>query len=700
MHLSRHRPLLSLDANSLRGSTRYEPGLGAPPAVRVGYVVRPEDAYPTQQSGGATEGRFARLKSFVKVSGSLYGADSDKEDSLQNRTSPSFGKVRNEWPGGSPRTNGVPPRSATTDATKLPERHEDSGPLLAYNTRGGAKVTLTLDRHIQYEAATKATSVWNHRNRTPAATSTPYTFTFEQDDPFSDLGERAAVPRSLLCFSLTLEPFQGELGTWAKENFEFLSLQLDFRVTSLTTYSRHQRNMSSPCTTAFKSRGTDYTAGSYHVATAPVVRGFAPSDLISTNFLQDFGPILYQTVHKQGEVPESAILLGSGTEAIKYRNFERRLAQVAKPTMIGTDKFTARACRAMASACPTPASSTFRQASAPFTPFDVEAAEFGTSSIRILVKRDPDAEASWSGRKIQFIILLEHPYGVPSIEARTRLDMTTVRKTLPVPEALPTSGPSSLRKSPRRSNFTIDSFDSGYESTTPRRRPHASHARSMSDTSIRSTSGRSVEDLEQQIRIYPRSDPISVISCGLATVKDTLFQTGVVPKANNMSAPPRSAKPRPDRSNASIKQARTPLTPYLDKPLPSPFNDPFEPVPARPPPQPLHKHSQSVANIPSMYQRTGDFERLAKSGLSGSHGSGSGGSSYSQDSVPTLHKATGSMHVSTPQAPERRPSHQASVGSSWTNYAFSPPPPLPSASRARLVSINLPDAPLMFAEAM
>lgn len=361
---------------------------------------------------------------------------------------------------------------------------------------------------------------------------------------------------------------------------------------------------------------------------------------------------------------------------------------------------TARGCQAMASACPTPASSTFTQANTPFNSPHIESAEYGTSSIRIMVKRDAELSSSWTKRKFPFVILLEHPPDAPSIEARVRLDTTTIRKSVSVnPGRRPMRMMSleGLRKASWRSAHSgYEEIDPGYKSGTGRgtfssqgSRVSTLHGRSMSETSVRTNSGRNVEEFEQIVKIYPRRDPVSVISCGLGTVKDTLFQSGMDPRAQH-SGPPVSAKTK--SAQRKIPPPKTPAKPRFDKPLPTLRAEEFElckaapPLPPRPPPRPSHKHSQSAQIISSSRQ---EFSTLKKSRQYGSYSGSEGSESfYSQESA-ALSRSLEPVVRAYDEPARPLASRQASVGSSWTAFAKpSPAEPLPllGGGRPRLVS--------------
>lgn len=678
MPTSRHRPNLSLNAKLFEA--QHDLGHLDKSSTRTN--SRPSSASAAQES--AYKDNLDRLRSFVRVKGSIATSDRSHD------------------------TIGSPIEILA--ASQSEKAVTDTGPLLKHGLTGGARAGLTLDRHIQYQVEPTATAAWNHHNCAPAIPTNPFSPNSSRRNLFEGAEGRLAVPRSLLCFSLELEPYTDENGTWPNENFEFVSVQLDFKTGSAIRHSRHLHTLSSPGVSRSVASTLFLNADSYRpqvLSGLPIVRGFAPNDLVSTDFLQNFGPQMYQGLHEKG-TPEQAILLGSGSQGVLYRDFERRMARIPKPMTVEGDKMTARGCQAMASACPTPASSTFTRATTPFGSPHIESAEYGTSSIRIMVKRETESSSSWTKRKFPFVILLEHPPDTPSIEARVRLDTITIRKSVSVtPGRRPMRMMSfeGLRNPSWRSAHSgYEEIDPGYESGTGQgtfssqgSRVSTLHSRSMSETSVRTNSGRNVEELEQTVIIYPRRDPVSVISCGLGTVKDTLFHSGMAPRAH-LSGPPASAKNR--STPRIIPPPKTPATPRFDKPLPTPRAEDLElskaapPLPPRPPTRPSHMHSQSAQIIASSCQNFSSLEKSRQYGsFTGSEGSAS---FYSQESA-ALSRCLVSVvsaydEAARPLVSERaRPlgSRQASVGSSWTAFAKpSPAEPVPllSGGRPRLVS--------------
>lgn len=700
MQHPKHRLVLSLDAKASVSQAHCTSGiLKSPGQASAGQASSSAQSASDLQGGGEGPNRLARLRSFVKVGGAILGHGCDSE------TPAEMSILRK-----APSTCMLTSRSGTDNPAKTNSSGVDvSGPLLMHITDGGAKVELTLDRHIQYEADPIAASAWDFRNCKSAMASNPFAPESPHRDPFTDNEEFASVPRSLLCFTLSLEPFTSETAARPKENFEFLSLQLDFKVDPPTGHLRHQRTVSSPCLPRSGSSCIKHGSNS-NVALAsssrPVVRGFAPLNLVSSNFLQEFGPILYRSLHKQNGQSEEPVVLGSGKEGGLYRSFERRLAQIWKPVVFEGDKFTARGCLAMAAAHPTPASATFRQASSPFMPTDVEAAEYGTSSIRIMVKRDPDSETTWASRKFPFLVLLEHPTEARSIAASIKLDLTTVRRTVHAVET-PRTSLSSRYRPPRGSDSSNETLDPGYESSTSRYTPSSAvstrryglHGRSMSETSLRSSSGRHVGEIQKTIQIYPRSDPISVISCGLGTVKDLLFQTGVKSKTSAKSAITRSAslgQIAPDNE----RPTRSTSDPRLNKPLPTPRREELESYSTLPTQSPtqnshnLHRHIDSSGSISRIYERTGISGRLQGEYRFPAHDDADE-RSYSQDQAVVENEEhlrwCQAQGVEITSGVPRGSSRQASVSSSWTRYEESTLPLLPSTqlSRLRLVRTSV-----------
>lgn len=701
MQGTRHRPPLSLDASLFRTGSRATSYSQDRQTQATARHTPPPDASASGQDIGLT--RLSRIRSFVKLSGGIGQAGKRDDD----------------------RESAQPPNFFLASPLRLDDGDEDdSGPLLNHTLRGGAKVSFTLDRHIRYHAYTANTSAWNSRNCVPAFLPQPFTPATPFRNPFAETPDSQTVPRSLLCFSLEIEPYQGEAGVWPKENFEFVSVQLDFKLASSMRRSSHRRNLSSPAvSTPYPHTPTIKYEQSLQTG-LPIVRGFAPHDLLPTNFLQDFGTILYKTTHDQ-DSPEEPVVLGLGNEASAYRTFERRMSRVAKPIIVDGDRMTARGCQILPSACTTPAPRTFRQPDAPATPSTtMESAEYGTSSIRIMVRRDVEIASSWEKRKFPFIVLVEHPADAPYLEARIRLDATTLRKEVHISQ---TPNLAARRNIPRmlsldnrkrgtwRSLSGHDDTDSGYD-TSPSRSSSImqpfklpnSHTRSMSESSTRSSSGRTVEEAERYVKLYPRRDPISVISCGLGTVKDTLFQSGLGPRASSGLSASNAGKNTPRVSARTIPRVAPP-TPRYDKPLPTPQEDPFAtpPAPALPPrsiSKTLYKETDSSSKFAKSYRRTQSSSNLQGFG---SYGSSSEGSLYSQQSaerdIPRSFESDSSL-----QNNKQYTSRHGTVGSSWTNFqdpspADVPPPPAltPRTStmvRPRLVSRDNPLLITLFSE--
>ncbi|KAK9895874.1 hypothetical protein P389DRAFT_210726 [Cystobasidium minutum MCA 4210] len=579
-------------------------------------------------------------------------------------------------------------------------RSIDTGPLLDHTVTGGVTITLNLDRHIQYRAHAPATTGWNCRNcmpstiRTSSGPNNILSLNPIRQKPQTETAKQmVAVPRSLMCFSLELRPSDDEGRDDFRESFQYVSLQLDFQIGSSAGLPRCQQSLSrssKPSTSysSFSNKAPAHAEAS--LLGLAIVRGFAPLALLSTNFLQYFGQTLYPSA-RETNAPEGPIVLGSGSQTGLYRDFEYRLARPHKPTVVGGDKLTARGCHAMASACPTPASSTLAQANIASPSTHIESAEYGTSSIRITVRSDPEAASSWRKRRLPFVILLEHPPDVPCIEARLELRTTTIHKgSGPDKRHIRTVSPESRRKASWLSVSDYEETDPGYASSSSRgnsisQQSHIEnlHGGPISEASGPSFSDRPLDHFEQTVMIFPRRDPVSIISGGLGTVKDTLFQSGIAGR----SRPSRPSGPDvPSRDGAlQTRSTHAAGAPVKDKPLPAPPTDQVEQPPALPPPMPrspailnpirsnsAHSAAATHHRIPRIPPPTlHRWQHASYSGPAGSKSSSGDSLRASEKSEEGSQKALRLERVPVPliSLPQEVPARPAPVRSSWATFA-------------------------------
>lgn len=649
---SRHRPLLSLDASLFRRNPEFE----TDGSVTV-----------ARGTASATLKRTPALsRSFAKGMGSVYkdttapGMPQEVRARRYGRLLDDAGKAGIQQPGGlSAKDPSVSPR--TTNTATEPSINE-GGPLIQRHTVGGAKLTLSLDRHIQYRASPGAAFAWTFhhfldsqknpfRQPNPNAANHPSVLSPEhrsspEHNPFSDHPEILAVPRLLLSFTLDVEPYISLQGNIPHENFEFVSLYIDFWTASHVSWDYDKVALVQPNHLNGPLPPELTTKRSLRASTElPIVRGMACSELNDTGFLQKFGPILYQDLHARHDDP-IPVVLGSGEEKQAYKEFEAHLARIGKPTLIESDKITGRGCHDLSSSLNTPATTVFPSstsasgAPSPSSP-SFNTSGFGTSSIRVMVKRDTLQENAWSRRKFPFIILLEHPPGAAAIEARARLDMTTVRKSA-LPRTIIQAQSNAVHQ--RQGWLSQQSGSAGQvpiSSVTPLSPANLEHkrqssgkialARSLSTSSARSSSSNSVDALEQLITIFPRKDPVSVISCGAESVKDTLFKSGMVshrawPPASTAVARQINHSRRRSDSDRESQLSRVPVGDHAGTSKAGASLPNYR-----------HAHTQSAQITPGMYKRTGSFGSVTSNISEQSRGSSSEGSVYSQPSAPRPH---------------------------------------------------------------
>lgn len=605
--IARHKPALSIDS-SLYATTRSVSDSSIPRSV-------PKRAVP---------------RSFVKIRGSIHGlpsagipadlhrkrystaephhSNSDSDSDLDCTTIQSASTAWRVLPDG--RSDLGDEELFSTNETPTPphqRRVNDSGPLLQRTTENGSKLTLSLDRAIHYRASPSAACAWTYheyqedeqRSGEPAesressfdsrlvqpATSLDSSGSNPEDAPPETTDPRIAdervafVPRLLLAFTLDIQP---ELGlrnsTRPRENFEFVALQLDFWSAS-TIVSANEVHSNSYTRTKLGNRR------SVRSCDMPLVRGFAASDIATTGFLQSFGPTLYESIQDPASDPSRPIVLGAGEQHYVYKSFEQRISRLTPPVVINgnpADRIAARGSDDPTCTVPaTPMSAGFVSGSSvgfpgprgdqhhplPSTPI-CERPAYGTSSVRVMVKRDTRQESAWSQTKVPFILLVEYPPNTPAVEAKIRLDMSTVKKNLPGVTRRESMEPSppvhrqvGSSTTPRQlSRSQTDPNVAAMVSPTASNAltRHSSHATNLSSSSSRSsnpsvgsvqTAGRE-EDEEFLVKVYPRQDPVSVVTCGGGTVRDTLYPTGVVRPSKvqaNLDGKPLPPKPKSTR---------------------------------------------------------------------------------------------------------------------------------------------------------
>ena len=483
----------------------------------------------------------------------------------------------------------------------------DSGPLLQREYAGGAKIGLSLDRTVHYRAAASAASAWiyhdshnvsnedgkseDSRNVQPPLSlkSPPLGSESLRSDPFSDSAEIANVPRLLLSFTLEIEPNMKGIATGTRENFEFISISFDFWSTPVQSpYSEIQEAYSR---TPFGRRN------SLNSCDMPLVRGFSATDLAKTGFLRSFGSTLYSSLHKDG-IDLDSVVLGAAKEHYVYKSFERQLSQLHKPVKLETDRIAARGSNDSNSAITsTPPSlhsqtisSTISNSASPRSP-KFETPAYGTSSIRIMVKRDLKEESSWSTRSIPFVVMLEYSPSMPNIGAKVKLDVSTVRQALPGMN--------------RRDSGDVQSRQSlmngAYNSRQQRLKDSGlSSAASYAAAERKARFLDTPSEHEALVHIFPRRDALSVVSCGAGTVKDTLFPSAI-------KAPQPKAGSLPDdlpqlRKNNVIPHHSSPSFSNVKQIVTTPKPQVTIPPPSKP--NYKHMHTKSAMIVPGQYKRT------------------------------------------------------------------------------------------------
>lgn len=364
---------------------------------------------------------------------------------------------------------------------------DKTGPLLECHTMAGSSVTLKLDRSICYRASPSSVAAWKHVSHEPPVEELDVLHA----DPFGDTPAVKWVPRILLAFSIDLAPalLCGSLP--ARETYEFACLDVGF-----FGLSTHGQGL--------------LRKASCHSTTAEdvIVRGFLASDVAASGFLHAFGPTLYEGVISK------EVILGEGSTYAAYKTFEARMASKSAPLRLDADSMAARGVDSG------PGSQSFSsmEHSLPCPPDGscVEPAQYGGPYIRLLFKRDTLQESAWLRRKFSFMVLLECCSDVPTIEARIKLETSTVRQNLSTLAAPPTAK-LGKRTSWQKKRGSCNSPPS----------PSTGLGRQLSNTPSSRT-----DSSEAIVRILPRLDPISVISRGAGSVKDTLFDSGLEPKTS------------------------------------------------------------------------------------------------------------------------------------------------------------------------
>ena len=377
-----------------------------------------------------------------------------------------------------------------------------------------------------------------------------------------------SVPRLLLAFTLDIAPCLQDAELGIRENYEFISIHFDFDDV--------------PCATFPDKRPENVP---------PIVHGFVASSLTATGFLQSFGSELYPP--KTSSTPIDAVpAIVLGQTGTAYREFEERLRRQQPPVRMETDRITARGRHDTGSSSipATPASSrpgTFSQFAT--SPYFHDTA-YGESSIRVMVKRDLRAESSWCARKLAFLILVEPRAAAATVDVKLRLDTCTTRQRL-----------SSITRH--------DSVDDGW---LPKRERKESGGGTASLSASRSTgpgmTGLTDED-ERVVRLYPREDPVSVVSRGGGSVRDTLYPSGIMTRARSSITQGSSAERKqslPKQLSERPAQTESPRTLADVVSSSKSISPPSAQLQRGRPTYARHGHSQSVHVQPFSYLGAGD----------------------------------------------------------------------------------------------
>ncbi|CAD6571837.1 MAG: hypothetical protein CYPHOPRED_004595 [Cyphobasidiales sp. Tagirdzhanova-0007] len=582
------------------GFRKHKPALSVDSAIQSLPPLRGRDPEATQVINNSNKS-IARdgkpTRSFQKVRGSiqfppLTGIPPDLHRKRYEKVSDS-----DESDGGEQSK----PASGMSKPISVGKSCHNSGPLLQREYGEGAKLSLSLDRTVHYRAIPSAASAWTYHDlkntnindartegsltaqpssslKSPATTSASL-----HSNPFSDSAEVASVPRVLLLFTLDLEPNLKNTALGIRENFEFVAISFDF-VSSSGNVSSLEAELSndSYARTVFGRRHSIYSCD------MPLVRGFSATDLASTNFLQSFGPSLYRSLHSN-DIENNPVVLGAEEEHYVYKSFERRMARLSKPVNLDSDRIAARGNLDGSSTAPTtPLSATYKSNvisnhPSPLTPaFEIPA--YGTPSIRVMIKRDTKQETSWTARRFPFVVMLEYPPCAPSIDAKVKLDVSNVRQNLP--------GIS------RRDS--ADPRDRQVRMAGQQSRPSSQIGRpSAAAYAAAEQKARALEEPppnEELVRIYPRADALSVVSCGAGTVRDTLFTSAV-----------KASRPRPSLQSRSVQNSDpgssrpTGVSTYREQ-----VTEPISLNAGLPPQKPNYRqmHSKSAMITPGQYRRT------------------------------------------------------------------------------------------------
>ena len=377
-----------------------------------------------------------------------------------------------------------------------------------------------------------------------------------------------SVPRLLLAFTLDITPCLQDVELGIRENYEFISIHFDFEDVLCTSVS-----------------------DTLSERAPPIVHGFVASSLTATGFLQSFGSELYPPKGASTAIDEAPpIVLGHAGTA--YQKFEERVCRHQPPVRVETDRITARGRHDTGSSSipATPASgrpSTFSQfASSPY----FHDTAYGESSIRVMVKRDLRAESSWCARKLAFLILVEPRSAAATVDVKLRLDTCTTRQRLSSITRHGTVGEGWLQKRERDQSGAGPATPSAVRSTSP------------------GTTGLTDED-ERVVRLYPREDPVSVVARGGASVRDTLYPSGIVTRTRSNVTQGSSAERKrslPKQLSERPAPIESPRTLAVVVSSSRSISPPSAPLQRGRPTYARHGHSQSVQVQPSSYLRAGD----------------------------------------------------------------------------------------------
>lgn len=395
-------------------------------------------------------------------------------------------------------------------------QESSDGPVLLHKLYdGGASLTLTLDRILHYHAAASTVSASTYTCAMPAGLPLRH-------------HDCHAIPRALLSFNIHLKAgrisrrnVEAMPSEEVRTNFEFLAFTFRFISQKPPWQYGSRANAADARSTASKS---------------PFVRGFVATDLAGSGFLQTFGPSLYAGL-REAELSTKVLVLGSSAENCDYRSFEWGLSRLHKPVDYAADKIAARSASDRSPKEPSsplqPARVTDQSTGAlhpgenPSLSSSVDTPAYGTSGIRVMIKREVFDEASWQPSCIPFTIMLEVPPMASCVMADIELDASVIKQSKVIPPFAfpPRSSHRHTHSDPSQLSSRITREASRLTGIFSRRRNASLELDPTAGENWRTTAPRALNPSGQNhsVCIYPRLSPISAVVTAGGSVQDLLY---------------------------------------------------------------------------------------------------------------------------------------------------------------------------------